>query len=107
MVDEHTGWFLDAFSTRELRAYARGRLPLYSVIACCLASVALMVSGIWITIVSVPGFAIDPGPVPALSIVAAGAGLTALLFHGLRIRPALVLRAQPIERAAVVAHLSV
>jgi GPH family glycoside/pentoside/hexuronide:cation symporter len=104
-VDDDTGWFLDTFSIRELRAYARGSLPMFSVLACCAASLGLMVAGVLITIATVPSFTVDPGPIPALAIVASGSGLTALIFHGLRVRPAQRLRAQPIERETVVAHL--
>lgn len=49
--------------------------------------------------------ATDPGPIPALAIVTAGTGFTALVFHALRIRPALRLRSKPIDKRTVLLHL--
>jgi hypothetical protein len=46
-----------------------------------------------------------PGWVAILLIVAAGAALTALCYHALRLRAARKMRAQPVPTSVVRAHL--
>ncbi|MDH5670745.1 MAG: MFS transporter [Myxococcales bacterium] len=106
-VPEDTAWFLDVFSRRELRAYAeRGRAPLMSVVGWCAFSCGLCVAAVFFAVTRIPGFDSDPGPLPALSIVVAGLSLTALFFHALRLRPAMRLRSEPVERELVQRHLA-
>jgi len=105
-VDEATGWYLDYFSARELRAYAaRGVHPLASTILWTALCAGLTVALTYVCIGSIESLQKDPGPVPSLGIVGAGVALTAFLFHALRIRPALQLRRKPLEAGVVRQHL--
>ncbi len=105
-VDEATGWFLDSFSRRELRALGeRGRRPLVSVILWAAAFATLVVSVTWFGMTHVGSFSRDPGPLPALAIVVAGLGLAGMVFHLLRVRPALQLSRETPPKEIVLRHL--
>lgn len=107
-VDEKTGWFLDHFSQRELGRYlARGGRPLVGRAALAVStSAAVLVLGTGIALRSVGTLAAEPGVGTILAVVAAGCGLTALLFHGIRLRAALQLQRAPVEGDIVTAHLA-
>jgi GPH family glycoside/pentoside/hexuronide:cation symporter len=107
-VDEDTGWFLDYFSSGELRRVLR-RGPsgaLGDVLR--VATLALGVSvglAIWVAreISSSGG---TPGPLAVIAIVAAGFALTVFVFHLSRIGPALRLRRQAVPEKTIRAHLA-
>ena len=63
-----------------------------------MAAERLLVSGI-------EGVDADPGPLPTLSIVAAGLSLTGAIFHLLRIKPARKFADSPQDRNVVESHL--
>jgi GPH family glycoside/pentoside/hexuronide:cation symporter len=96
-VDEATSWFLDYFSPRELRAlFGSGPSVLTSVVAQALAYGALLIGASIFAVTHVESLDRNPGPLPALAIVVAGLALTGLLFHALRVRPALrIMRERP------------
>ncbi|MFI5309040.1 MAG: MFS transporter, partial [Polyangiales bacterium] len=75
-LDEATGFLLDHFSLRELRAYTRGKGPLQSVLASVTGSAVLTVVAMLLAVHSVTRLDADPGPMPSLAIVTAGAGFT-------------------------------
>ncbi len=106
-VDERTGWFLDHFSERELGRYLRrGASPL--VIGPALAmglSAAVLLACTATALQSIGNLASEPGIGTILAVVLAGCGLTALVFHGFRLRAGLRLRASPITTEVVKAHL--
>lgn len=47
----------------------------------------------------------DPGPLPTVSIVAAGLSLTGALFHFLRIKPARKFAESPVDKNVVESYL--
>jgi hypothetical protein len=105
-VDEATGWYLDYFSSRELRNYAaRGLQPLRSAVFWSALCAALTVALTYVCIAHIASLDVDPGPLPSLGIVGAGVTLTAFLFHVLRIGAALKLRREPLEAGVVRQHL--
>lgn len=105
-VDEETGWYLDFFSTRELYRYvAKGTPPLPGAIASTFAYATACVGFALLALTRVEGFDSDPGPIPTLSIVAAGLSLTGAIFHLLRIKPARRFADSPIDKAVVERHL--
>lgn len=106
-VDEDTGWFLDHFSGGELERFLqRGAGPLIAVaVAEIAASVALFTFGTVVALRSVGSLATEPGVGTILAVVVAGIGLTATIFHGIRLVAALRLRTRPVPDAVVKAHI--
>ena len=106
-VDEETGWFLDHFSRRELERYLeRGPSPLIAMAALEIAaSVALLAFGTVVALRSVGSLATEPGVGTILAVVVAGIGLTAVIFHGIRLLAALRLRSRPVPDEIVKAHI--
>ena len=106
-VDEKTGWFLDHFSKGELRRYlASGPRPLAVRAGLEVAlAVALLSLGTGIALRSVGDLATEPGIGTILAVVLAGCGLTATLFHAIRLRAALRLGREPVRSEVVKAHL--
>jgi glycoside/pentoside/hexuronide:cation symporter, GPH family len=105
-VDEATAWFLDNFSRRELRAWLdKGSNVLTSVFAWAGGFGVLMAAGVWYAVSHVQRIDQNPGPRPALAIVIAGFSLSAVVFHLLRVKPALQLKAAAPRREVVESHL--
>jgi len=105
-VDEGTGWYLDFFSARELSQYtAKGTQPLMGATMWTLGFSALCVGFVLLASTRIEGFDSDPGPVPTLSIVAAGLALTGAIFHLLRIKPARKFAESPVDKNVVESHL--
>ena len=106
-VDEDTGWFLDHFSAGELRRYLeRGVSPLLAGATLAIAlSALLLAAGSLFALRSIGSLATEPGVATILAVVVAGIGLTATIFHGIRLRAALRLRAHPVKSEIVKAHL--
>lgn len=107
-VDEDTGWFLDHFSPRELRGYGAqgpGRL----------VRGALLHGGLWLALTAAAGSSLaftvsdlskDIGLAAVLEVVVAGFALTAVAYHGVRLRAGLRMRRHPIPPALVARHLT-
>lgn len=105
-VPEETSWFLDFFSRRELRRYVTaGVSPVASTIAWTVGSAMLSLGFVGLATGSISSAEAEPGPLPTLSIVAAGLCLTSALFHGLRIGPAKRLAATRVDTTIVERHL--
>lgn len=106
-VDEATGWFLDHFSGRELRRYLlRGARPLLvGTVVAAVASAGVLVLGAVVALRSIGNLSVEPGVATIAAVVLAGAGMTALAFHGMRLRAALRLQRVPVADAVVKAHL--
>ncbi|MCP3983053.1 MAG: MFS transporter [bacterium] len=84
---EETGWFLDHFSQRELGwLAARGPLPVQaSALASALGSIFVCSLGSVMALKSLGGVEQAPGVGAVLWIVAAGFGLSAAVYHGIRL----------------------
>lgn len=105
-VDPDTAWFLDFFSSRELRNYLAGETGLLtSVITWVIATGVLTLSCVSMAMFLIKDLEHEPGPLPSLAIVLAGAGLSAFLFQLLRIAPARRLSDHPIDLAVIAQHL--
>lgn len=106
-VDEATGWFLDHFSGRELRRYrAQGARPVVlGTSVAVFVSAAVLAGGTFLSLRSLGDLGREPGVATIAAVVTAGAGLTALCFHGMRLRAALRLARAPVAGAVIEAHL--
>lgn len=105
-VEESTAWFLDYFSSRELRGHLSGQVNLLSsVLTWVIATGVLTLSSVSMAIFSVKDLAHDPGPLPSLSIVLAGGCLSAFLFQLIRIAPARRIADYPIDATVIRDHL--
>jgi len=104
---DREGWFLDHFSPRELGRLLRwGPANLLRGTALATGGAGLLCgAGVWAALASMQRLDAEPGLTTIVSVVVAGAGLTAMVFHGVRLRAALRLRAAPVEAGAVKAHL--
>ncbi len=106
-IDEASAWFLDNFSVPELeRAQKPGQGVLGSVLGRTLFYFTVLMLGLYYAIQSVESLARDPGPYPPLAILVMGLGFSGLVFHALRIPPALRFRRAPPERALLERHLA-
>jgi GPH family glycoside/pentoside/hexuronide:cation symporter len=105
-VDEATGWFLDYFSKRELRGLIQhGSGVLTSVLAWGGAFAALSIASAVYAVTHLRGANVNPGPLPTLAIVCSGLCFSGLMFHALRIKPALRLVHETPPAAVIKAHL--
>jgi GPH family glycoside/pentoside/hexuronide:cation symporter len=105
-VDEATGWFLDYFSKRELRGLIQhGSGVLTSVLGWGGAFAALSIASACYAVTHLQGADVNPGPLPTLAIVCSGLSFSGLMFHALRIKPALRLVHETPPAAVIQSHL--
>jgi GPH family glycoside/pentoside/hexuronide:cation symporter len=107
-VDDEIGWFLDSFSPRELKRVIRkgaanARLD---VLLAAAVSLAFTAGAIATAFATVPDLSHEPGPATVFAVVAAGLGITATVFHLLRLAPAQKLAASDIPAERIRAHLA-
>ncbi len=106
-LDEDTGWFLDHFSTGELRrALAAGARTLQRDAVRALGGALL----ICVLIIALAGASVDdwnvqPGAVAVVGVPFAGLALAAACFHALRVRAARRARREGLAAEDVNAHL--
>ncbi len=107
-VDEQTGWFLDHFSSRELRrVIARGPgSALFSSTLAAALSLAVTIAAAAVTLVEAGDLHRDPGILAVFSVLTCGFAFTALCFHLFRVRAALALRRRPVSHAEIEHHLA-
>jgi GPH family glycoside/pentoside/hexuronide:cation symporter len=107
-VDEDTGWFLDHFSSGELRRYlATGaQTVIVSSLSWVILFATISTAGIWNTVRVVSDLTSEPGIGAVFSVVIAGVSFAAFCFGVMRVRAAFRLRAAPIEPAQVEGHLA-
>ncbi|UCE86629.1 MAG: MFS transporter [Deltaproteobacteria bacterium] len=106
-VDDRTGWFLDHFSRGELRRIVRrsaGR-ALFDVTTVGMLSLIFFLGASTWVFAQVRDVTREPGTGTTLGVVLAGFGLTAFVFHLLRLRSALRMRRDPVDRDVLCAHL--
>lgn len=104
---EDMGWFLDHFSPRELRrALVRGpgTLVAGAWIGAAVSS-AVLAGGSWLVVHNLGDLSAKPGLTTVFEVVLAGVGLTALLYHVVRLHAALRARRDPPSREQVLAQL--
>lgn len=107
-VPELTGWFLDHFSTRELRRVLR-RGPssaLWSAGARAVTAAAVAVGSGLVVVRASGDLAGEPGLTPIFGVVVSGLAFTALCFHAIRVRAAWKLFTTPIPAALIEGHLA-
>ncbi|MEY4580249.1 MAG: hypothetical protein RL701_4952 [Pseudomonadota bacterium] len=105
-VDEGTAWFLDNFSRQELTSFIEKNVRvLASVLGWAAGFALLMGAAVFYAISHIERLDKNPGPLPALAIVVAGFSFSALVFHMLRVRPALAFTAKPPAREVIERHL--
>jgi GPH family glycoside/pentoside/hexuronide:cation symporter len=107
-VDEDTGWFLDHFSARELRAYVTGgagRLVWGAALGAALCLAFTLGAGTSLAYTA-SDLSRDPGLGAVLEVVVAGFGLTAFFYQLIRLRAALRMRRAPVPKDVVDRHLA-
>jgi MFS family permease len=105
--DEDVGWFLDYFSSGELKRYlANGASqPVRDVITMAAVSIGVSVLSIIYVLHRVHSLSTDPGALTSVIVVAAGLALAIFAFHVMRLAPARRLAAGEIPADVVRAHL--
>ncbi len=106
--DEATGWFLDHFSTRELRRVLSGSLgtALVSSVAGATLSLAIAIGGTWVTLREASDLSVEPGILAVFAVLVAGFAFTSFCYHAFRIRAALQLRRNPVNPEQIRAHIA-
>ena len=107
-LDEKTGWFLDHFSTRELRRVLAGSASSVLVSSGIAAAVSLVISiaAGWITYLEARDLSIEPGVVAVFGVLVAGFAFTSFCYHGFRIRAAVLMRRSPVNVDQIEAHIA-
>jgi glycoside/pentoside/hexuronide:cation symporter, GPH family len=106
-VPEETAWFLDNFSTGELRrALANGPATLLRDVQLAAgASIALCIGAVAIVVSHVSDLKVEPGPLAVLAVVGSGISLSAAAFHLLRLGAARRFRTTEIPSKLIELHL--
>jgi len=104
-VSEEDGWFLDHFSARELRAALDGgpQRLLAEVLAAAAVSALVCAAAVGVALTGLRSLEETPPLTTVFAVVTAGLALTAVCFHGLRLRPAR--RIGGIGEAVIRSHL--
>lgn len=105
--DEDTGWFLDYFSSGELKRYlARGgSQPVRDVLTMAAISICVSIASVIYVMGRVHSLSTDPGALTSVIVVAAGLAFAIFAFHMMRLGPARRLAAGEIPADIVRAHL--
>jgi glycoside/pentoside/hexuronide:cation symporter, GPH family len=105
--DEDVGWFLDYFSSGELKRYlAKGASqPVRDVLTVAAISISVSIVSIIYVVHRVSSLSKDPGAMTSVIVVAAGLALTIFAFHLMRLGPARRLAAGEVPPDVVRAHL--
>ncbi len=105
--DEDVGWFLDYFSSGELKRYlAKGASqPLRDVLTVAAISIGVSVFSVIYVLDRVSSLRTDPGAMISLIVVTAGLAFAIFVFHLMRLGPARRLAAGEVPADVVRAHL--
>jgi glycoside/pentoside/hexuronide:cation symporter, GPH family len=106
-VDDETGWFLDYFSSGELRRYlAQGpAAPLRDVRLAAAASIAVTIGTGFVALSEMRSIASTPGALASIAVVTSGFALAIFVFHLLRLGAARRLATGSIDPEMIRAHL--
>lgn len=107
-IDEDTGWFLDHFSTRELRRVLRRgpRSVLWSTSAALLLSLVVTAAAGLEAARAAGDLSVEPGIFAVFSVLAAGFAFTASCYHVFRLRAAWKLQGARISREEIESHVA-
>jgi glycoside/pentoside/hexuronide:cation symporter, GPH family len=105
--DEDTGWFLDYFSSGELKRYLAksGSQPVRDVLTVATISISVSIVSVIYVLHRVHSLSTDPGALTSVVVVAAGLALAIFVFHLMRLGPARRLAAGEVPADVVRAHL--
>jgi glycoside/pentoside/hexuronide:cation symporter, GPH family len=105
--DDDVGWFLDYFSSGELRRYlAKGASqPVRDVLTVAAISIGVSVLSVIYVLHRVSSLSTDPGAMTSVIVVAAGLALAIFAFHMMRLGPARRLAAGEVSAEVIRAHL--
>ncbi len=105
--DEDVGWFLDYFSSGELKRYlAKGASrPVRDVLTVAAISISVSIISVIYVLRRVSSLRADPGAMISLIVVAGGLAFAIFVFHLMRLGPARRLAAGEVSTDAVRAHL--
>ena len=105
--DEDVGWFLDYFSSGELKRYlARGASqPVRDVLTVAAISISVTVLSVIYVLGRISSLRSDPGAMISLIVVAGGLAFAIFIFHMMRLGPARRLAAGEVSSDVVRAHL--
>jgi GPH family glycoside/pentoside/hexuronide:cation symporter len=105
---EEVGWFLDHFSTGELRRAIRLGLarPLRDVALCAVIALGISAAAAVTVVERVTDLTSKPGPWTVIAVVVSGFAFTMFCFHMLRLRPARRLARGGCDRSALERHLA-
>jgi glycoside/pentoside/hexuronide:cation symporter, GPH family len=105
--DEDVGWFLDYFSSGELKRYlAKGASePVRDVLTVAAMSIAVTIISVIYVLHRVSSLSTDPGAMISLIVVAGGLAFAIFVFHLMRLGPARRLAAGEVPADVVRAHL--
>ncbi len=105
--DEDVGWFLDYFSSGELKRYlARGASqPVRDVLTVAAVSIGVTMLSVFYVLHRVSSLRADPGAMTSLIVVAGGLAFAIFVFHMMRLGPARRLAAGEVPTDVVRAHL--
>jgi GPH family glycoside/pentoside/hexuronide:cation symporter len=107
-VDEKTGWFLDHFSSRELKRVLAGSASstVASSVLAAVASIAISAGATWVTLREVQDLSVEPGVLAVFGVLVAGFAFTGFCYHAFRVRAALIMKAEPVNRDQIEAHVA-
>jgi GPH family glycoside/pentoside/hexuronide:cation symporter len=105
--DEDVGWFLDYFSSGELKRYlAKGASqPVRDVLTVAAMSIAITIVSVIYVLTRISSLRADPGAMISLIVVAGGLAFAIFVFHLMRLGPARRLAAGEVPADVVRAHL--
>jgi GPH family glycoside/pentoside/hexuronide:cation symporter len=105
--DEDVGWFLDYFSSGELKRYLeRGASqPVRDVLTVAAMSISVTVLSVIYVLHRLSSLRTNPGAMISLIVVAGGLAFAGFVFHMMRLRPARRLAAGEVPSDVVRAHL--
>jgi GPH family glycoside/pentoside/hexuronide:cation symporter len=107
-LEEETGWFLDHFSTRELRRVLADS-PARAVVSTSLGallSIGISAAAAFVTYGEVRDLSVEPGILAVFGVLVTGFAFTGFCYHAFRIRAALLLRRQPVNADQIEAHIA-
>jgi len=107
-VDEGTSWFLDHFSSRELRRVLQHG-PRTAFVTACLGagtSLAITIVAVLVTLREANDLTVEPGILAVFSVLVGGFAFTAFCFHLFRVRAAWKLRHATIPPEQIEAHVA-